>query len=484
MSETCARHPAHRAWWQCPRCFKTLCQLCIARKSKGFNNSEKLYFCPICDVEAENLPLSRILPPLWKRLPRLLAYPFSAGSSAVLAPALAFMATLFTHRGFFPAAVQFAFWSIAVTYAFAALKSTSSGSLRPPALTLRIWRAHLPMVLRQITLYTAIYLSFLFLAAEAHGWIAIAAAVLCASAFPAVLILLTVHESLIRALNPLRITRCISRTGGSYCQLCCALLLLIGIVTVIGIAIDSHLPGWFRIFALSAACNYATIIFYHMAGYVLLQYHQRLDYPVDLKSLFASLDRTGPGEGQVSAGQPRSTKEDLLVAINRLDQNGDPAGAIRQIEMHAKAILTNDLDLSQRYLDLLRIVKNQRKFLDHASRHLELLAKSGYNSEALSLYMECIRLDKNFAPQALVLFKLAGWLDETGKSREAVYVLNCLIKYHPQNTMVPKALYRVAQIFHQGMKDAERSKKVLTGLIRRFPDHEITAFARNYLSGL
>ena len=47
--------------------------------------------------------------------------------------------------------------------------------------------------------------------------------------------------------------------------------------------------------------------------------------------------------------------------------------------------------------------------------------------------------------------------------------------------MVPKALYRVAQIFHEGMKDAERSKKILAGLIQRFPDHEITPFARNYL---
>jgi TolA-binding protein len=50
--------------------------------------------------------------------------------------------------------------------------------------------------------------------------------------------------------------------------------------------------------------------------------------------------------------------------------------------------------------------------------------------------------------------------------------------------MVPKALYRVAQIFHEGLKDVERAKKVLTGLIKRYPDHEITAFAKNYLSGL
>jgi tetratricopeptide (TPR) repeat protein len=198
----------------------------------------------------------------------------------------------------------------------------------------------------------------------------------------------------------------------------------------------------------------------------------------------SSPDRTVAAAGQGSEMQTRTTDDNLLNTINRLVQKGDLKGAIRQIEMRAKAAQIDNLDLSQRYLELLRRDKHPRKFLTHAARHLELLAKSGYNAKALSLYMECIRIDKKFAPQALVLFKLAGWLDETGKSREAVYVLNCLIKHHPQNTMVPKALYRVAQIFHQGMKDAERSKKILTGLIQKFPDHEITIFAKNYLNGL
>jgi tetratricopeptide (TPR) repeat protein len=482
MPETCARHSAHAAWWQCPRCFKTLCPLCIARKPESFDGAKTLYLCPICGVEARYIELFRVLASLWERLPRFLAYPFSAGTSAALIPALALLATMSAQRGLFSAAAYFVIGSVSATYAFATLQSTSSGSFQPPPLTKRNWDGGLATVFRQIAIYSVFYLLFLFLISRAHIWVLIATTIVCAMVFPAILALLSIEKKLFRALNPLFIMGLIGRIGRSYYQLVCFWLMLIGMVAIIGDIAGSYLPGWCRIFATAAAINFAAIVAYHMTGYVILQYHHCLDYPVDLENLMASLDNDGPLADQDAEMQTRATaNDDLLIAINRLMERGNLKGAIRQFEMQTKAEQIHDLDLSQRYLELLRLDKRPGKFLTHAAHHLELLAKSGYNSKALSLYMECIRMDKNFAPQALVLFKLAGWLDDSGKSREAVYVLNCLIKYHPQNTMVPKALYRVAQIFHQGMKDVERSKKVLAGLIQRFPDHEITAFAKNYL---
>ena len=352
----------------------------------------------------------------------------------------------------------------------------------------KIWKGQLPKVIQHIVLYFIFYLIYRLFIAGAPIGVGIAATAVCALVFPAVLILLFIDENLFRALKPRHIIGLIDRIGRSYYQLCGFLMLLICMVAVLGIAAGNQLPDWGRIFVTAAACNYATVIFYHMAGYVILQYHHRLEYPVDLENVIASLGHNARAADQSSEMQGLSTDNDLLIAINRLVRKGDIKGAIRQIEMFAKGTQKgtqiDDLDLSQQYLELLRHDKHPGKFLTHAAHHLELLAKSGYNAKALSLYMECIRLDKKFAPQALVLFKLAGWLNETGKSREAVYVLNCLIKNHPQNTMVPKALYRVAQIFHEGMKDEERSKKILTRLIQKFPDHEITVFARNYLNGL
>ena len=483
MSVTCSRHPTHTAWWQCPLCFKPLCPLCVTRRaSEDPGNPNTLYFCPICGIQARSLELFRIIPPLWKRLPNLLAYPLASGSSAGLILVLAILAALLVQPGFFPAAVQFAVWSITVTYAFAALKSTSTGNFRPPPLAKKTWRGHLPTVFRQLILYFAIYWIFLVLIRSTHWWVVIPAVAASVIVLPAMLILIAIKGDLSQALNPYRIIELIVRVNRSYFQLLCFLLLLIGMSAFLMDAAANHLPAWSRIFAIAAACNYATVTVYHMTGYIILQYHHRLGHPVNFENVLASLDPTGRTmqHGAEIQTQP-TTNDDLLAAIDLLKRKGEYKKAIRQIEMHTKASQINDLDLSQRYLELLRSGKYTGRFLAHAARHLELLSKSGYNYKALTLYLECIRLNKKFAPQAPVLFKIACWLDEAGKSREAVYVLNSLIKHHPQNHMVPKALYRVAQIFHEGMKDAERSKKILAGLIQRFPDHEITPFARNYL---
>jgi Tetratricopeptide repeat len=485
MPATCARHPAHTAWWRCPRCFKTLCPRCIVRKESVNNQHQSLYFCPICDVEVRDLELLHVISPLWKRLPRALSYPVSTWSSASLIIGFALLAALFTQRGLLPAAIHFAMWSFIVKYAFKALRSTSSGHLHPPPLTEREWVHQLPMVFKQIALYFTLFLLIVFLVSKGIGWIAIPTLAAGAVFLPAILMLLTINEKLIQSLNPFMIIGLISRIGRSYFQLVGYLLLPVGLAVLFGPAVGDHLPAWCRIFMTALACNYATIIGYHMTGYVILRYHRRLDYPVDIENVIASLDPTGFHAVHYSGRQPPAEANDrLLVEINRLAQKGDLDEAIRQIEMRAKAAKIKDLDLSARYLELLRFARQHKRFLAYAPHHLELLAKAGYNSRASSLYLDCIRLDKNFVPQALILFKIAGWLDETGKNREAVYALNCLIKHHPQNTMVPKALYRVAQILHQGLQDVERAKRVLAGLIQRFPDHEITAFAKNYLSGL
>jgi tetratricopeptide (TPR) repeat protein len=485
MPVTCARHPVHTAWWQCPQCSKTLCTRCIVRK-KGVNYQSKLdYFCPICDVQARDLELFRVIAPLWRRFPKFLAYPFSSRSSAALIIALALLATLFTRNGFFPAVMHFVMWSFIVKFAIEVLESTSLGRLQPPPMTEKTWVDGLPMAFKQVALYFALLLLMAYLIRAGGLWIIIPAIAGCAAILPAILMLLTINEKLVQALNPLMIIGLISRMGKSYLQLVCFLLLPLGAAAVLGYAADNHLPGWWQDFGISVAFNYATSVGYHMTGYVILQYHRRLEYPVDIENVIISFDPMGFHTVHRSDNQTRTPAAcDLLITINQLIQKGELGKAIRQIEMHAKGAEINDLDLSERYLELLRAGKHHERFLAYAPHHLELLAKAGYNSKALSLYLECIRLDKNFVPQALILFKIAGWLDETGRNREAVYALNCLIKHHPQNTIVPKALYRVAQIFHEGLEDVERAKKVLTGLIKRYPDHEITAFAKNYLSGL
>ena len=234
----------------------------------------------------------------------------------------------------------------------------------------------------------------------------------------------------------------------------------------------------------TVASNYYTLITYHMVGYVILQYHHRVGYPVELETVLASMFPAGAAAKVAEEAAASNSNEDLLNDIGLLVQEGDLDGAIALIEQRVEIREIDDPILSERYVGLLKMQKQNQKLLDYAPRHLELTVRAGSKKEAVELYTHCLCLDKTISPKALILFKIAGWLNESEKGKEAVLALNTLIKQYPQDNMVPKAYYRAAQIFNERLKNAGQAKKILNGLIRKFPDHEITGFAKTYLKGL
>ena len=485
MTVPCARHASQPAWWQCPRCFKSFCPQCISRRSGGQINQQTFYFCPACNVEARNLDLSQVITPFWERLHKFFVYPVSSWSSAGLILVFSILSIFFGQPGFFSSICRFLLWALMVKYAFEALRATASGNFQPPPLSGKVMGDNFGIVFKQIGLYFALFLIFLFFVVKAGPQAMALCLIAGAILLPAMLMILIINDNLAQALNPVLIIGVICRIGWSYVLLLFFLLLLSGAPAAIGYVVIRHLPHWMQVFIIMAANNYYTLITYHMMGYVILQFHNRLDYPVELETILASLYPAGLPSDQKNDNSSKDPQNvELLNDISRLVQQGELDNAVQLIEMRVKTSQIEDLDLSERYLGLLRMRKRHQQFLEYAAHHMQLLAKSGSKSKAIALYLECIRLNKSFVPQALVLFKIAGWLDEAGKNREAIYALNCLIKSFPQDAMVPKALYRAAQIFHERLKDAERSKKILTGLINKFPDHEITAFAKNYLGGL
>ena len=66
----------------------------------------------------------------------------------------------------------------------------------------------------------------------------------------------------------------------------------------------------------------------------------------------------------------------------------------------------------------------------------------------------------------------------------AISVYNRLLKAYPENPLVPKSYYRVAQIFHDRLMSTEKTKKILNLLKKKFPDHDIMLHVDNFLARL
>jgi tetratricopeptide (TPR) repeat protein len=485
MPVTCDRHPTRPAWWRCPKCHKSLCPQCVSKRYGGQFQDRTYYFCSKCNVEVKSYELSQVIPPFWTRLHKFFLYPLSSIQSAGLILTLSLLSTFFSKPGLFSIMFQLALWAVMVKYSFECLKSSAEGRFKPPELTDGVLVENYSIVFKQVLLFIALFLFFLFVVTKG-GLLFMGLFVLfCAIGLPAMLIILIINEDVLQAMNPIMVIGVISRIGGMYFLLLFFLLLLSGAPAALGYAVIQYLPEGMQTFMVIFSKNYYTVIIYHMMGYVILQYHHRLDYAIDLETILASMYPMKASENQDSEGPSDSTgQDDLLNDIGLLIQDGELDKAIEEIERRVNTAEIEDRELSTRYFGLLKAQKVQQKLLAFAPNHLKLLVKSDAKSDAVEAYLECLRIDKAFTLDSVVQFKIASWLTERGKHKEAILTLNALIKKNPKDALVPKAYYRAAQIFRERLDDVEKAKKILQTMIAKYPDLEITAFAKNYLGSI
>lgn len=310
-----------------------------------------------------------------------------------------------------------------------------------------------------------------------------------AIALPAMIIILVVNQDIGQALNPLLVFGLITRIGWRYLLLLCFLLLLFGAPATLGYALIRHLPSELQMFVWVAVNNFYLLVTYHLLGYVILQYHERVNFPVEYEALInamypeigvPSIVDPKQADGGSSSAQNESGR--LLNEIGALVQEGKIPAAIELVRPHAASI--DDLTLSQRYVDLLEMAKNTDLLLAHIPRHLSLLLCAGEKQKAIKHYLfaNTHKLDLKLEPQEL--FRMAGWLNEKGQAKAAIQAFSRFIKAHPSDALVPKAYYLVAQIFHERLMNPEKAKGALRGLIRKFPDHEMAGFAQSYIGRL
>jgi tetratricopeptide (TPR) repeat protein len=303
------------------------------------------------------------------------------------------------------------------------------------------------------------------------------------------IIVLIVNEDIGQALNPIIIVGLISRIGGRYCLLFLFLFLLYGAPSALGYTLIRHFPPVLQQFLWAAANNFYLLVTYHLLGYVILQYHERVNFTVEYETVIEAMFpdiRPASNNPSGSSGDRNDSVQDesarLLSEIGSLVQEGRIPEAIELVRPLANNL--DNLTISQRYVDLLKMTKNSKLLLDHIPRHLTLLVNAGEKDQAIRYYgMACMnRLGPKLGPNEL--FKVAGWQNETGRAKEAIHTFSRFTKAHPKDPLVPKAYYLVALIFHERMMKPEKAKGILNSLISRFPNHEMAGFAQSYLARL
>ncbi len=477
MKNFCGSHPTRKAHWHCSKCNAQFCPECVVqRESENYGHRKTLHFCARCNQEVDWVGVENLIEPFWNRMPRIFAYPVSA-ASLILMAVLALATMFFSGPGLFSALMKGAMWLIVIKYSFESLKATASGNLKAPPVNSQTISDDFGQVFKQFGIYIAIFVAFLWISAKVGPLIGIAFLLAALFFVPSMIILLVTTGSLINALNPVMFVGLTFRIGWAYLLMYFFLFLLGSAPAYLFQFLIKFLPGELHLLLYGFAESFYTIVSYHLMGYVILQYHDRIGYQVNFE------DFKDPNAEDY---KPREIDpdENVLKEVVPLIQEGKLDQAIAMIQKMTLHQGIKGINLSERYYTLLKMQKRKKDLLEHAVNHLDRLTQQKQKNKALAVFSECRKMDPAFLPTADALFQLAGWFNESGKTQAAVSIYNLLVKSYPRHPSVPKAYFRIAQLFHDGLMKTDKAKKILSALQMKYPQHEIMPHVENFLARL
>jgi tetratricopeptide (TPR) repeat protein len=478
----CAYHPTRPALWYCQSCDAYFCSECIAKQELGgFNKKTTMHLCPRCNSMADQLAIENVVEPFWNRMPRFFAYPFNTQTVIFVLILSVFMA-LFSAPGLFSKLIQYIFLGVLLKYCFAVVKDTAQGNMKPPEINERTISEDFGVVVKYWFLGFLFFLAgmgcFLFIIpisiglGPAIGMLVFGACIVfLLLIFPAVVIVLATSGSLLHAINP-AVSVCMAwRIGPSYLLMYFFLIILYSAPATVMYFAQPLLPGIVSAFLFAIMNCYYSIVAHHLMGYIILQNHDTIGYDVDLETQDVYEQANTVAADSI---------QDLLNRVNVFIKEGKLDDAIEFIRTETKGDMTN-LDLAERYYNLLKLKGQTSEMLEQANPYMDLLVKANNKDKLREVYLECISKDSSFSPRAATLFKIASYLNESGNFRGALEAYNRFIKASPKDPLVPKAYFLAANVFYEKMLNPDKALKTLNRLIKFFPDHEIIPYAQRYL---
>jgi len=471
MKTYCAYHPTRPALYNCPECETSYCAECISKRPVNQYGTKKVfYFCPKCNVEAERLSLTNTITPFWNRLPKFFVYPLHP-RPLLLMIVLAVATIIFTRANVFTLLIRVAIWGVMLKYSYAALKTTAHGSLSPPKINSETISDDFGVVFKQIGIYIAVGIAFGLVAAAVGPILGILFLLFAILSLPAMIIVLAATSSLLHALNPMIFARMAWRIGWGYLLMYLFLGFLGSAPAFLGQYIIAYLPAGTHLFLWTMAQSFYTLISYHLMGYVIFQYHEEIGYEVDIDE--EALSGSGvPGE--------RDADNELLNRVDIYIKEGRVDDAISLIRDETGGSIL-DLDLAERYYNLLKVKQQTPEMLTHGKSYLDLLAQAGRKDKLCEVYSECVSRNAGFTTSPATLLKIASSVNEAGNPRGAIEAYKRFIKTHPKNPLIPKAYFLAANIVNEKLQNPQKAAGILKGILKNFPNNEIVPYVERYL---
>jgi hypothetical protein len=363
-------------------------------------------------------------------------------------------------------------WLMFFRYAMTVLVLTARGNFNPDQASMHVEGGdHRP--LKQVLFIFITIMVGVFIALRISPKLALLYALLATLSLPAAIMIIAIEDSLLQALNPMRLFSVMGSIGWPYLLLVLFLLLLQGgdaaVLRVVGPAI----PNFIKIPLVMFASMYFLLVMYNMMGYVVYQYHEALGY---------SVDKSFEEHHEEKTADPNMSPVDRAVA--QQVAAGDVQGAITT-HLDDMRYEQNDLVKNQKLHKLYLMLGENDKTLPHAKHLLGLLVAEGRADVAYELLVKMKGLAPEFASaEPATVLPLAEIAKRRNNAALALEMLNAFIKQHPKHADVPAVYLLAAKVIAEHKRDDAQAMRILNALMSNFPDSASAVEAKTYLAVL
>ncbi len=410
--------------------------------------------------------------PFWHRLPNFFLYPMQAGTMMRIAGySLLGGVAMFIPLG---GLLQKILWIVFFKYAFVVMERTANGRFDEPNNLDGKDEGDASQVWRQYGLFAVFVLLNVLLVVMLGVKAGLGLGLLVmAIGLPAGLMIIAVSRSLWQALNPLEVLFYIKNIGSPYLALCFFLFSLIGSMVWTQVFLATHMKSWLVLPLLNFVQFYFMLISYHMMGYAIYQYHDKLGVHAEV-----SFEQAQAKIAPQAAADPFLTRLGAMIAEGKEEE---------AISLLREELRTNweKNDLHERYQRLLLAAGKQDSALKHARDFIGKLVMEKRLFQALDLCEQGLKMDAEFQlHNSDHVYELAAAARMAKRHKLALDLMRGFDRRYPGHKHIPSIYLLSAQILAEHFRANQDAAKILRALLAKFPEHALAGEARQYLEVL
>jgi tetratricopeptide (TPR) repeat protein len=417
--------------------------------------------CFKCGSHVEFHVTADNIEPFWRRLEKAFKYPLNSNALMMVVGLSVFSAIVsaMPFQGLFTLLLHILIAGATVNYSFLCLTASSEGDMIAPKLSDAfagsfsvLWKLFLMSLVVGFGLYG--------LAINVSPIVAGLALIVVFIGLPAILMCFAHTGSVLESLNPLNFVRLMTTIGAPYIVLILFLFIMMSSVGVLNDLIGKELAALSAILQ-SSVSNYYAIVSFHLMGYLLYQYQDRLG--------FSTADNE-------EAMMHKAEVADVALSHANLRLKEGEYDRVNEILKQALDVTRQDKKLNARYFDVLYRTENKTELATFGDRYFNHLIETAQTDRLVTDFKRIKQLLPTYSPKIPhVRYHLASACRAKGDAMSAVQLINGMHKLFPDYEKLV-ASYQLMKLALDDLpnmeKQAEKCHAMVTQLQKKFPKQE------------